>query len=454
MKNTPKVISNVVEHNLCIGCGLCLSQCPNGALSMEWDNLGFLVPKLTGECDNSGACINVCPFNPNPENEVRTENELSNIFLKETSQFHEKIGKYNNIYVGYSNEFRNTSSSGGIATYILNELLNNKIIDHVISVKESSKENYKYEYQISSNKEQLLEASKTKYYPVTLGNIFEKIHQIDGTFAVVGVGCFIKAIRLAQYYDNKLETKIKFLIGIICGGIKSKFFTDYLGNKAGVDINNIEKPQYRIKDHLSTASDYSFGCYDNKNHVEKLIKMKLVGDMWGTGLFKANACDFCDDVTTELADISLGDAWLNPYNKDGMGTNVIVARSEIAENIISNAILNNEIHCESLHLETFLLSQQGSFNHRHLGLLYRMKKESKKHVLPPKRFNNHNISTDFKIVQYLRQKTRERSLIIWGENQDVMIFDNSMKLILKALKLSTCIYHYKRRFSKLIIRIK
>jgi coenzyme F420-reducing hydrogenase beta subunit len=42
--------------------------------------------------------------------------------------------------------------------------------------------------------------------------------------------------------------------------------------------------------------------------------------MWGTGLFKSNACDFCDDVTTELADVSL-DAWI-PYNKDGLGNSV------------------------------------------------------------------------------------------------------------------------------------
>ena len=38
-----------------------------------------------------------------------------------------------------------------------------------------------------------------------------------------------------------------------------------------------------------------------------MIKMSLLGDMWGTGLFKANACDFCDDVTA-VKDISLGDA--------------------------------------------------------------------------------------------------------------------------------------------------
>ncbi len=87
--------------------------------------------------------------------------------------------------------------------------------------------------------------------------------------------------------------------------------------------------------------------------------------MWVTGLFKANACDFCDDVTTELADISLGDAWLEPFNKDGKGTNVIVTRSELADEIIREGMKNDELSVEPLSLQRFLSSQQGSFNHRH-----------------------------------------------------------------------------------------
>lgn len=100
--------------------------------------------------------------------------------------------------------------------------------------------------------------------------------------------------------------------------------------------------------------------------------MRSVGDMWGTGLFKANACDFCDDVTTELADISLGDAWLAPYSNDGRGTNVIVTRSRLADEIIQTGMMKGSLVIEEIHPEKFIASQQGSFNHRHDGLLYRI----------------------------------------------------------------------------------
>jgi len=272
-----------------------------------------------------------------------------------------------------------------------------------------------------------------------------KIHELEGKVAIVGVACFIKALRLAQYTEPQLKEKIPFLVGIICGGLKSRFFTEYLANKAGVEIENIEKPKFRIKDFNSTAGDYSFGCIDGKTQTEKNIKMRSVGDMWGTGLFKANACDFCDDVTNELADISLGDAWLEPFSKDGKGTNVIVARSELADNIILEGMKNNELAVEPLSLERFLSSQQGSFNHRHEGLGYRIELARKQgKIVPPKRHDKEKISIDFKWVQEQRLKLRGKSLEMWRETKNASAFDSEMKRDLQRLYRLTKIYHCKR----------
>ena len=65
-----------------------------------------------------------------------------------------------------------------------------------------------------------------------------------------------------------------------------------------------------------------------------------------------------------MADISLGDAWLNPYNQDGKGTNVMVTRSKLAEELINEGITKKELTVEHLDFNQFLSSQQGSFNHR------------------------------------------------------------------------------------------
>lgn len=443
--NIPRVIDIVAKNDLCTGCGICVYKCPSQAIEMRWNEEGFLVPELAGECDLHGECLSVCPFNPYPKEKVKTEKEIATLFLKDSKNYHPKIGRYEGIYAGYANEFRLTSSSGGIATYILARLLEKGVVNHIFAVRESTKPETFYEYAVLHDKEELISASKTKYYPVTLATVMPKIHELEGKVAIVGVACFIKAIRLAQYTEPELKEKIPFLVGIICGGMKSRFFTEYLANKAGVEIENIEKPQFRIKDFNSSAGDYSFGCFDRKTLTEKNIKMRSVGDMWGTGLFKANACDFCDDVTTELADISLGDAWLEPFNKDGKGTNVIVTRSELADKIIREGMKNNELSVDPLSLERFLSSQQGSFNHRQKGLGYRIelaKKQGK--TIPPKRHDEEKIPIDFNWVQKQRLKVRKKSLEIWRVTKNALDFDSEIKKDLQRLYRLTKIYHYRK----------
>ena len=123
-----------------------------------------------------------------------------------------------------------------MATYICAELLEKKIVDHVFSIKEASEPGTHYKYAVSSTKADLLIASKTRYFPVTLATVLTEIDNLKGNIAIVGVACFIKSIRLAQNADPKLKEKITFLIGIICGGVKSRFFTEYLASKMDIKV--------------------------------------------------------------------------------------------------------------------------------------------------------------------------------------------------------------------------
>lgn len=445
MDNKPRVIAQVVDNDLCTGCGLCTYKCSSDALTMSWNEEGFLVPKLTGDCDNDSLCINVCPFNPSPIEAVKDETVLSDIFLSESTETHDKLGKLISIYAAYSEDYRDTSSSGGMGTYVFDQLLDQGIVDHVFSVRSSDKENEYYQYKVSSSKDDLRDSSKTRYYPVTLATVFSEIDQLEGKVAIVGIACFVKAIRLAQYYDPMLKEKIPFVAGIICGGVKSKFFTEYLASKAGANYQSIESPDYRIKDKTSNASDYSFGCIDVESREYKKIKMHDLGGMWGTGLFKGNACDFCDDVVTELADISLGDAWLRPYSLDGRGTSVIITRSPLAESIIQEGIASSMIAVEAITPETMRKSQQGSYNHRHEGLYVRLKEAKIKGVpIAPKRYGKKPVTPDVFIVQILRRITRKKSLEVWRQVKTGDEFDKKMEKTLSYLTLATKVTQYKR----------
>ncbi|SEM43875.1 Coenzyme F420-reducing hydrogenase, beta subunit [Chryseobacterium taichungense] len=427
-------IKEIVENDLCIGCGVCISESKSSKMILN--NKGFWVPKI----DNSfnEMAVKVCPFNPNPEKEVQDEDKLSDIFINNYKFKHNRIGKYNNVFVGYSNEYRETSSSGGVATYILEFLLKEKIVDHLFVV---GQKDDRYGYQWISDVRDLEKISKTRYYPVNLEGLFEHINNKVGKIAIVGIPPFLKAIRLKQYYYPEYQEKIKFLIAIISGGVKGTFFTEYLAQKSGIN-GKFYNPEYRLKNLDSTAIDYSFGAFDSNNIFRK-VRMQEVGNMWGTGMFNCTASDFSDDVTGELSDITLGDAWINPYRKDGKGHNVILTRSELADFIINEGIKRNELIIENIHIDSFIESQAGAFRHRQMAMKSRLNYfKSKNNLIPFKRKRLlENIPIEYKLVQKQRLKVRNRSIALWLKYKDAALFDNNIKNDIKTLKVYTKIYH-------------
>ncbi|WP_180061670.1 MULTISPECIES: Coenzyme F420 hydrogenase/dehydrogenase, beta subunit C-terminal domain [unclassified Acinetobacter] len=434
-------IESIVKNNLCTGCGACISEDEYKQAKMIWDENGFLVPKL-GVNSTQEKMISVCPFAP----EQKNEDELGELFLKDrTKNYNSKLGYYTNLYAGYAKQFRETSSSGGIATYVFKRLLEEKIVDHLFIVKEKNGE---YSYQFFSNFQDITKISKTRYVPVTMVELFEKISTTDGKVAVSGVACFVKAIRLKQYYYPELKEKIPFVVGIICGGLKSKYYTDFLAQSAGC-FSDYQNAEYRVKNKESFALDYKFSCVEKNTNKIHMVEMKTLGDMWGTGLFKSNACDFCDDVVTELADISLGDAWIDPYYKSGLGDSIVITRSLLADKIIKSGLVECDLVLDELLESKVLQSQQGSFNHRHNGLKVRVELASSNEKLFPKKRNKFLIDQGFLLnqIQVLRAKTRSNSLSFWKATQNVSLFNKQMKSSLVKLKIYTFINRYLAKYS-------
>lgn len=407
---------------------------------MDWDEHGFLAPHIVEEPLPPEA-IKVCPFNPNPKEEVRDEDRLGAIFLADAPRCDPLIGRFSDTYIGYCDAYRQTSSSGGIATYVFYQLLKRKVVEHLFVVVGDGAE---YKYRIFSDPEEITRISKTRYYPVTLEGLFKELERTEGRIAISGVACFIKALRLKQYYVPDLKTRVPFMVGIICGGLKSRFFTEFLVQSAGI-LSEYKNQEYRIKDPDSTASDYSFGATD-ANGVRHQIKMSKVGDMWGSGLFKAEACDYCTDVLAELADISIGDAWLPDYRKDGLGNSVIITRSQLAERIIRNGIENSELNLDRVTSQRIVDSQKASFAHRQDAAQFRYWVARVRRLgVPPVRTRFlRSISLPYAVVQIQRLITRKKSLSYWKDKADITSFNKRIAKHLLILNGIQKIYHILR----------
>ena len=449
MKN---VVTEVVNNDLCVGCGICAAVCPTESLKIKLNNKGTYEPLLIdNSCENEGECLNVCPFNPFPKEEVKTEDEIVNkINIQDNSYKHSKaFGRYYSLNVGYAQHYREKASSGGIATWLLKNLIDDNTVDAIIATVEDHTSQKHFKYTIIERSEDLDLTSKTKYYPIEISKVLKEIKSRQKRYAVIGLPCTIKAIRLAQIQKPKDWENIKFTISIFCGGLKSSFFTEYLASKVDVAYNEIKKPQYRVKNIESTAGNYSFSCIKKGETEPRLLPMKSVGDMWGTGYFKPNACDFCEDLSGELADISLGDAWIPPYNSDGRGHSLIISRTKQAEKIIAEGIANNQLFCTGITQRQAFLSQEGNYNHRRIGLSYRLKWERKKgNIIPPKRTEEIVFINPLKAKIFkLRQKIQKESTLFWMEERDRkgLYFEEKIANTKKELMFTTKLEHLFRK---------
>lgn len=330
---------------------------------------------------------------PNLNDEVDESDIAKNIYEDvEEINYDKRIGYYKSLYVGHVKEgdYRSKASSGGMGTWVFKELLERKLIDGVIHVKENKDKDSEimFKYDISRTVEEIKQGSKTKYYPLEFSEVLKTVKEKPGKYAIIGIPSFIMAIRLLAEKDKVIKDRIKFTIGLVCGHQKSSKFAESLAWQVGIKPGNLRYIDFRKKLLDKPASNYAVEFRGIINGEEETIvksTKELIGQNWGQGYFKRFSSDFTDDVMNETADITLGDAWLPEYTKDSKGNNIIVVRDPIIDNLIKEGIKSNKLNLDIVDKEIIFRSQSAHYRHTYDELAYRLYKRDKSNQWRPKK---------------------------------------------------------------------
>lgn len=398
----------IVRSGLCIGCGSCVAQANTSSPQMSFDQYGQYKPTAQGDWlrTPSAAFARTCPFSPS----ARNEDELA-ADLFTTAPYHDPlVGRYISAYVGHvaEEDFRIEGSSGGMVTWVATELFRKGLVDgiaHVVATDHPQQEQRFFRYQLSHTVEEIRAGAKSRYYPVELSEVIRAIRATPGRYAVVGVPCFVKAIHLLRSEDPVLRERIAFTLGLFCGHMKSARMIESFAWQMGVSVDEIERVEYRLKNPDRPANWYTahLTLRDGRSVWEDW--WHLVDGDWGAGFFQNSACNFCDDVVAETADISFGDAWVEPYSSDGKGTNVVIVRSPLIQELITAAIAEGRVALEAVDSAFVEQTQAAGFRQRREGLAYRLTWphrgiKARKRVLP----NSRSLSFRRKLIYRMRSQ--------------------------------------------------
>lgn len=363
-------IEQTIERGICTGCGAC-AFATGGAIEMMPSPRGILLPLITRATpDQISTASRVCPFSDDAPN----EDELGPPTAVAELHHDSRVGAYTTIRAGRStsDDYLTGSSSGGLTSWLAGELLRRKVVDGVLHVGRAV-DGALFGYTASRLDSEIAAQRKSHYFATSMNEVLARVRGDGMTYAIVGVPCFIRAVRLLCKEDAVLREQLKIFIGLVCGHLKSAYFAESLAWQVGVEPWALAGVDFRLKNPERASSDYDFGALrTGEAEYRRAPTSSLVGGNWGHGAFQPEACNFCDDIFAETADIAFGDGWLPQYTSDWRGTNVIVSRNRLLDQILQEGQQADQVWLEDLALDDAARSQAGNFRHRRDGLAIRL----------------------------------------------------------------------------------
>lgn len=228
-------------------------------------------------------------------------------------------------------------------------LLENKLVDKVLTAHFSYGSGVKTYCMLAGNKEEVLKSQGSKYCPVDLSEAIHEIKLNNFRVAIIGTPCQIAGIRNIQKHDSEFSSKIILTIGNFCGGIKKFSNINLIAKRKGIDPERISFFQFR--------GNGQPGSMMIKENTGKAVEIAYPGYVGLTGISKHLRCHLCVDATAELADLACGDAWLPRFLEDRNPWSVVLTRNKMADNLVQEMKRLNIITTEAISPEEIKKSQ-------------------------------------------------------------------------------------------------
>ena len=269
----------------CVGCGLCVSVCKRGAISLCEEDDGFAYPRIdTNLCVNCHSCEKNC-------------------IVQKKKEHHQLTCKAMYAARARSMEVRRRSSSGGVFYSLAQKVLKNGGVVYGARIDEFGEVRH-----ISVETLEILNTVLgSKYVQSTFQVVFDqlpKLLQSNRQILICGTPCQIAAVRRRFGTHPNL-----ILVDFLCHGVGSpKVFQAHL--KEILRAQPANEISFRSKSISWKA--YGVKLTSEKKHYFRFHRRDRYMSLYLQNLVLRKSCYDCRYLDSE-ADIRLGDFWETEY---------------------------------------------------------------------------------------------------------------------------------------------
>ena len=212
--------------------------------------------------------------------------------------------------------------------------------------------------------------------------------------------------------ETYLQERIVVTVGLVCGQLKSRHFTDYIAARAGVR-GEVTGVRYRGKSPDHPASNFYFSFTTAGGGEHKIFWNEGIAEAWTNRWFTPRACSYCDDVFAECADATCMDAWLPEYSRDSRGTSLVLVRSPLVREVLERG---QGARLDPIPVERVVQSQVGVVAVKREHLAYRLYLDGE--GVPEKRVAPGRPKNPFLRQEVvLKERMRALSRDLWGAGE-------------------------------------
>ncbi|MHA1791854.1 MAG: Coenzyme F420 hydrogenase/dehydrogenase, beta subunit C-terminal domain [Promethearchaeota archaeon] len=304
-------VNIIDEGNACSGCGACQAACPMNCIEVLADKISIDFDK----CIRCGLCYTACPRSFLPKR-IFEWKLAQRPFTKDET----KLGTFIEAWSARTKveAIDQVKQDGGIASSLLYHALQKKLVDACLGVKTSENKPWDPEPFMMTSKEDVILAAGTKYVNTATLKLLKELDPSQ-KIAVVGTPCMMQALAKNEIFTSGIRNinNISYKIGIFC---MESFTHENISHLAkdllGCDLKNVKKMDINMGKFFMLL----------ENGESRSIEMKEIASLARAG------CHCCHDLTSELADISVGSIGSPP------GWNTVLIRNQRGKKLFDSAV--------------------------------------------------------------------------------------------------------------------